>query len=91
MDAALVEFLEENGYTNIRVIAGKYCGLCRFIYTTGLVVGLNAAGYERRYCYENFADAASALAEWTGVNHPSGPWIKRKGEGGDLLNPNLEC
>ncbi|UUZ66578.1 hypothetical protein LP417_34180 (plasmid) [Polaromonas sp. P1-6] len=50
---------------------------------------LNESGYERRYCYEYEVDARAALKAWDGVEHPSGPWIKCKGAGFDLLNPGL--
>jgi len=54
-----------------------------------VVVGLDAVGYQRRYCYEHAADARAALMAWDGNGHPSGPWIKCKGAGIDLLNPNF--
>lgn len=47
--------------------------------TTGLVVGLTASGYERRYCYEHEIDARKALASLDGAGHIGGPWIKCKG------------
>ena len=34
---------------------------------------------------------AVALALWDGQGHPSGPWIKCKGAGVDLLNPSLRA
>ncbi|MBX3653218.1 MAG: hypothetical protein KF686_03475 [Ramlibacter sp.] len=77
------------GYTDLREIAGKVCGLHTFIFTTGLVVGLDDTGYEVRYCYEHHADAAQALAAWDGAGYPPGPWIKAKGPGIELLNPEL--
>lgn len=81
------------GYTHLRVINGRMCGLFSFMYTTGLVVGLDECGYERRYCYERREDAIDALVAWNGQGHPSGPWIKCKGRlngvGVDMLNPAL--
>ena len=71
--------LEGLGYTDLRLISGKMCGLYRFMFTTGLMVGLDAAGYERRYCFESREDALAALEAWDGEGHPSGPWIKLKG------------
>lgn len=85
--------LQALGYTELREIDGKMCGLFRFMFTTGLMVGLDAGGYERRYCYEHGEDALAALVAWDGAGHPSGPWIKLKGMWGgervDLLNPEL--
>ena len=39
---------------------------------------------------EHHQDAALALQAWSGKGHPSGPWIKYKGAGIDLLNPKLQ-
>ncbi|MBU7572548.1 MAG: hypothetical protein KAF64_04270 [Hydrogenophaga sp.] len=61
----------------------------QFNYTTAVVVGLDDVGYQRRYCYEHRADAQAALSAWDGREHPSGPWIKCKGAGIDLLNPDF--
>lgn len=90
---ALTPELQLFGYTDLRQIDGKQCGLLGFMFTTGLMVGLDSEGYERRYCYEHQEDALAALAVWDGTGHPSGPWIKLKGMLGgervDLLNPEL--
>ena len=87
--AELEAFLASQGYVQLRVIGTAVCGLHRFSFTTGLVVGLNFEGYERRYCYEHAADALAALAAWDGQEHPGGPWIKCKGAGIDLMNPSF--
>ncbi|QHE89204.1 hypothetical protein [Hydrogenophaga sp. BPS33] len=86
----LIEFLANQGYVEIRVIDDTVCGLRRFNFTVGLVVGLSFEGYERRYCYEHARDALAALLAWDGREHPGGPWIKCKGAGVDLLNPALQ-
>lgn len=79
--------LSTNGYTEIRSLNDQLCAVRQFNYTFALVVGLDEAGYERRYCYEHHADAQAALLAWDGHQHPSGPWIKCKGGGIDILNP----
>ena len=39
--------------------------------------------------YENKSDAIESFNNFKDVNeHPTGNWLKRKGEGGDLRNPN---
>lgn len=86
----LITMLEKQGYYNVKVVNGKICALFRFIFTIGLVVDCNEHGYKYRYCYENAMDAKKALEEWDGEGHPLGDWIKRKGEGGDLINPLKE-
>lgn len=89
----LREFLESSGYTNLRVVRGKVCGLQGFTFTTGLIVGLDLVGYERRYCFENAPDALAALEAWDGNDHPPGPWIKLKGAYNgcmvDIVNPRF--
>lgn len=82
---------KEKGYSEVREVAGQgWCGLLPFAYTWAIVVGLTPDFYGRRYCFEHQGDASQALAAWTGQGHPSGPWIKCKGAGIDLLNPALE-
>lgn len=87
----LLSMLAENGYTNIRKVGQQLCGLQCFMFTTGLMVGLDANGYQRRYCYEHREEALEALKTWDGTGHPSGPWIKMKGGGAELLNPELRA
>ena len=43
--AELEAFLASQGYIQLRVIGTAVCGLHRFSFTTGLVVGLNFEGY----------------------------------------------
>ncbi len=86
---ALAAIFAANGYTDLIHRNGVLCGLHRYAFTTGLVVGLHECGHERRYCYEHAADARAALIAWDGTGHPAGPWIKCKGAGIDLLNPAL--
>lgn len=94
MDKQLIEVLTNEGYFFLREVDGQVCGLHQYVFTCGLVVGLNESSYERRYCYENRFDAVLAFAAWNGKEHPSGPWIKLKGryqgKGVDMLNPELE-
>lgn len=85
----LKEFLATQGYFDFKEIEGKgLCALRRFIFTTGLVVGLNEFVYESRYCYQHFSDARRALNEWDGTGDPSYGWIKHKGDGPDRVNPD---
>lgn len=87
----LEKLLTNEGYTNLRYIDGVgWCGLYRFIFTTGLCIGLDDVGYKGRYCYPTHLDASEALKEWDGTNDPSGNWIKYKGEGGERSNQNIE-
>lgn len=84
--------LKEQGYENVVKINNKWCGLHRFAFTVGLVVGIDRFGYERRYCFDKWGEALESLLVWDGVEHPSGNWIKCKGTFNglriDLTNPN---
>lgn len=87
----LFDILTKEGYTHLKYIdAQGICGLHRFVFTVGLVVGLHENGYKGRYCYENSFDAIQDISSWDGIGHPQGDWIKYKGEGLDLSNPNLK-
>lgn len=78
---ALIKYLSEQGYYNVRHIEGRgLCGLMRFTFTTGLVYGLNEYSYTGRYCFDNLTDAKQSLKEWDGAGDPPGGWIKHKGK-----------
>lgn len=73
--------LEALGYESVRLLAsGEYAGLMSFLYTTGLCVGLEQAGYRTRFCFPDQASAIQALNHWDGHGDPPGPWLKQKGE-----------
>jgi len=75
------EQFAENSYLAPRLLpSGEWAALHRFIFTTGLVVGIDEHGRRTRFCYERFEDAFAALATWDGRGDPPGPWIKEKGE-----------
>jgi hypothetical protein len=77
------------GYHSPRLLpSGEWAALYKFIFTVGLVVGLNESGYRTRFCYQCHADAFSALAVWDGSGDPPGKWIKQKGEV-DRINPRF--
>lgn len=84
------DYLADNGYTHFKEMPdGSLCALLQFTFTWGLMVGLTEFGYARRYCFEHFQDAYAALQSWDGQGHPGGNWIKCKGLGVDMLNPNF--
>ena len=87
MESNLEQVLKEEGYYEIKEIPNVcICGLRRFVFTTGLVYGLDEDSYTGRYCYENAADAKQALEKWNGEGDPSGNWIKHKGRN-EYSNP----
>lgn len=81
------ETSEASGYIPTCILAGQARAVNDFIHTTALVVGIRDESYQRRYCYEHRSAALAALMAWDSRCHPSGPWIKCKGAGIDLLNP----
>jgi hypothetical protein len=87
-----VEELQKEGYYSIREIPGQgLCGLMKFAFTTGLVIGMESWGYKGRYCYSSAADAQKELDEWDGIGDPEGPWIKYKGMEGERENTLGGC
>lgn len=88
----LILNLEQMGvYHKIKVIDGRgVCALQEFMFTIGIIYGLNELGYEGRYCYpkERMADAVLAYEIWDGKSDPPGPWIKHKGSV-EYSNPEL--
>jgi hypothetical protein len=87
--ARLAEMLGGSGYTDFCMRLEQVCAVKQFNFTTAVVVGLDEVGYQRRYCFEHLVDAQSALAAWGDGEHPPGPWIKCKGAGIDMLNPDF--
>ena len=89
----LKEHLQSEGY--VLLVETKdfgICGLQRFMFTIGLVVGIDRYGYARRYCYPNLEQAVKGMSAWLkdGVEDPQDSmWIKRKGDKGDYCNPLL--
>ncbi len=64
-----------------RLPDGSYAALCRLITTNAICLGVDATGWERRFCYQ---DTAQCLHEWmalqTRADTPAG-WIARRPEG----------
>jgi len=87
----LKAYLETEGYYEIKEIPRKgLCGLQKFIFTTGLVIGMEEHGYYGRYCYSTESDALEALNKWDCEGDPVGPWIKYKGSPGERSNPEID-
>lgn len=87
--AAVTKVAQAENLTDLRLLNHQVCGVRKYLFTTAVLVGLRPAAHERRYCYEQDPDARAALAAWDGHDHPPGPWIKCKGTGIDLLNPEF--
>lgn len=83
---------DQTGYIEYRVIPGKgLCAILEFIFTVGLVVGIEENSYYKRYCYpkpEGVVNAFIDLLTWDGEGDPKGSWVKCKGRDGEYGNPN---
>jgi len=74
-------FLIKDGYTHIRRLDdGTWVGLVSLLFTTGLCIGLDRFGWERRYDYEHPVHAITELLKLErGDQVPQG-WIDRRPE-----------
>lgn len=82
LETATPKFWEDLGYEFPRQLPnGQWIGVFRFIFTYGLVVGLDRLGYQKRYCYHVYNDALVAVANWDGEGDPPGNWIVEKPSG----------
>lgn len=91
IDKNLVDKFKIEGIFNITETDHGYCGLMKFAFTYGIIVGINSTGYERRYCYPSFETAMVGYAKWllTQEYDPQdSDWIKRKGAIREISNPN---
>ncbi len=70
------------GYHPTKLLkTGEVAAVADFLFTAGLVVGLDKHAVHRtRFCYETREDAEAALEAWDGKGDPPGPWIKQKPE-----------
>lgn len=91
-DNDLIDILRKEGYTALMNIPSQgICGIYKFMFTYGLVVGLQRDTYDRRYCYKTYEEALIALCIWSGEEeHPQGDWIKCKGSCGDITKKDLK-
>lgn len=84
IDPEFAAFLKEAGITDTRLLpTGEWAGLQQFMFTTGLMVGLQhdyLDFFRTRFCYKQRLDARRALEAWDGTGDPSGPWVKQKPE-----------
>lgn len=75
------KFYEDMEYLCVGRFRGQIVGLRQFLFTVGIVVGLDETGYSHRFCYDNMATAYVALIDWivSGGDEPK-EYIKRKPE-----------
>lgn len=77
------------GYTDITVLPnGDYACIFKFMFTYAILFGMNAWGYEQRWCYHSYEAARAALTAWDGEGDPDGwhrhfPSGRRRDEAGN--------
>lgn len=70
-----VAYFTGMGYSDVRQLPdGSWAGITRLMFTYAILSGLNAWGYEDRWCFEREADARAALAAWDGEGDPGDKW-----------------
>lgn len=70
-DDAMVEFFKECGYTHIQQIEGRgWCAINRFIYTHGVLFGMDRTFIKGRYCFQDQCGAEGFLLDWDGITVP---------------------
>jgi hypothetical protein len=90
-DPIVQSAMKIEGYQFLRKLpSGEWAALMRFMFTMGLVVGIDLVGYRTRYCYEFDDEALDALLQWDGHGDPPGPWIKEKGREGERIGPGTK-
>jgi hypothetical protein len=66
---------------------GEWAGVREFIFTYGLLIGIDQDTYRTRFCYGSEEEALAALASWDGTLDPPGRWLKEKGWAGERQHP----
>ena len=77
-----------------RFESGLEIGVIKMLFTWDLCYNINPNSmfdlYEYRYMYATEGEAVKACVLWDGEGHPPGNWIKRKGGGPEISNPNFK-
>lgn len=83
------ELLNSPTVIAVAYIPGRnICYLAYMAYTVRLFYNADSHGYQACYCYHTLEEAREAFNTWDGNGHPAGNWIKRKGDGHDISNPD---
>ena len=61
-----VKFYTDMGYGSPIKMDGELVALGPFLYTTGIMVGMDETGYKHRFCYPDVDQAMLALLAWIG-------------------------
>ena len=87
-------YLEAGFHMLGRLDNGIEIAVIKMLFTWDLCYNINPDSmfdaYDYRYMYETEGEAVKACVLWDGDGHPPGNWIKRKGGGPDLDNPDYK-
>ena len=80
LDEEHVKYYTDMGYGMPVKLDGEIVALGPFLYTVGIVVGMDETGYKHRFCYPSQGEAMIALLAWIGSDDEEPPgYIKKKG------------
>lgn len=66
LDEEHVKFYIDMGYGMPVKLDGELVALGPFLYTVGIICGMDETGYKHRFCYANEDAAMLALLAWIG-------------------------
>lgn len=73
------KFYTDMGYGMPIKLDGELVALGPFLYTTGIICGMDETGYKHRFCYHTEDEAMLALLAWIGSDDEEPMnYIKRK-------------
>ena len=79
LDEEHAKFYTDMGYGMPIKMDGEIVALGPFLYTTGIICGMDETGYKHRFCYHTQHDAEIALLTWIGSDDEEPMnYIKRK-------------
>lgn len=78
MTEELIEFLQEQGYTDLCLKGEDICGIYQMCWTHAVLVNMDQFGYEYRACYHSYDEARSALGRFDGDINTLTEFVKIK-------------
>lgn len=79
LDEEHIKFYTDMGYGEPIRMDGEIVALGPFLFTTGIMVGMDESGYKHRFCYHNAEEASIALLRWIASEDDEPPdYITRK-------------
>jgi len=74
-------YFSEMGYTQPRQLRdGTWVALLQLMFTTGICVGLDRAGYARRYCFDDIEKCLTEYQKLQSINDEPKGWIAKRPE-----------